>query len=269
MTAIAATDVAAQARSKYRWVVLSVIVVVYMLAAADRANIGIALPYIQKEFGATNAQAGLLVSAFFLFYSLGQIPAGFLLSKVGVRVVAPISIGLTSIVTLLIGTAHNFGLLKIYRSALGIAEAALPLSMLSTINRWFPAREKGLATGAFLSAAKMGAVIAPPIGAALIMLDGWRTMFFAFAIPGVVLALIWWWLVPNDPRAGRRVNNAEATYIEDQQTSKTDSVRTHKSFGVLHGTDHAHHLPGGGLCGQQRRPGRRGDGAADHRLAPG
>lgn len=217
MTAIAATDVAAQARSKYRWVVLSVIVVVYMLAAADRANIGIALPYIQKEFGATNAQVGLLVSAFFLFYSLGQIPAGFLLSKVGVRVVAPVSIGLTSIVTLLIGTAHNFGLLKIYRSALGIAEAALPLSMLSTINRWFPAREKGLATGAFLSAAKMGAVIAPPIGAALIMLDGWRTMFFAFAIPGVVLALIWWWLVPNDPRAGRRVNDAEATYIEDQQ----------------------------------------------------
>lgn len=56
---------------------------------------------------------------------------------------------------------------------------------------------------------------------------------FAFAIPGVVLALIWWWLVPNDPRAGRRVNDAEATYIEDQQTSKTDSVRTHKSFGAL------------------------------------
>jgi hypothetical protein len=97
MTAFANTDVAAQVvRTKYRWVVLAVIVVVCMLAAADRANIGIALPYIQKEFGATNAQAGLLVSAFFLFYSLGQIPAGFLLSRVGVRMVAPISIGLTS-----------------------------------------------------------------------------------------------------------------------------------------------------------------------------
>jgi len=157
MTAFPTTDKAAQAvRTKYRWVVLVVIVVVYMLAAADRANIGIALPYIQKEFGATNAQAGLLVSAFFLLYSLGQIPAGFLLSRVGVRMVAPISIGLTSVVTLLIGTAHNFGLLKIYRSALGVAEPALPLSMLSTINRWFPAREKGLATGAFLPAAKMG-----------------------------------------------------------------------------------------------------------------
>jgi MFS family permease len=70
--------------------VLGVIVLVYMLAAADRTNIGIALPYIQKEFGATNAQAGLLVSAFFLFYSLGQIPAGFVLSRLGVRLVAPV-----------------------------------------------------------------------------------------------------------------------------------------------------------------------------------
>lgn len=78
MTAIATTDTAVQTvRSKYRWVVLSVIVVVYMLAAADRANIGIALPYIQKEFGTTNAQAGLLVSAFFLFIPWDKSPPVF------------------------------------------------------------------------------------------------------------------------------------------------------------------------------------------------
>lgn len=219
--------------SRYRWVVLAVIVVVYMLAAADRANIGIALPYIQKEFDATNAEIGLLVSAFFLCYSLGQIPAGFVVSRLGVRVVAPTAIGLTSLVTLLIGTAHNIFMLKIYRSALGVAEAALPLSMLSTINRWFPPGEKGVATGAFLSAAKMGAVIAPPIGAALILFDGWRTMFVAFAIPGVVLMLLWWWLVPNDPRACKRVNDAEAEYIEDQTTKSSGPVRVHKDFGVL------------------------------------
>lgn len=219
--------------TRYRWVVLAVIVVVYMLAAADRANIGIALPYIQKEFGATNAEVGLLVSAFFLFYSLGQIPAGFLLSKVSVRVVAPAAIGLTSVVTLLIGTSHSIGMLKLYRSALGVAEAALPLSMLSTINRWFPPREKGMATGAFLSAAKMGAVIAPPVGAALILLDGWRTMFIAFAVPGVLLALLWWWLVPNDPRTCKRVSDAEAEHIEDQTTTQNGAVRTHKDFGTF------------------------------------
>ncbi|MCQ2995177.1 MFS transporter [Pseudomonas syringae] len=234
MTDSAISDVASKsASSKYRWIVLGVIFVVYMLAAADRANIGIALPYIQKEFGISNSQAGLAVSAFFLFYSLGQIPAGFVVSRFDVRLVAPISIALTSMVTLLIGTAHNFGLLKIYRSALGVAEAALPLAMLSTINRWFPAREKGLATGAFLSAAKMGAVVAPPIGAALIMLDGWRTMFIAFAIPGVVLAVIWWWLVPNDPRASKRVNEAEAEHIEDQTKVGEGVERVHKDFGAL------------------------------------
>ena len=79
----------------------------------------------------------------------------------------------------------------------------------------------------------MGAVIAPPIGAALILLDGWRTMFIAFAIPGVLMALLWWWLVPNDPRSSSRVNEAEVEHIEDNTLTGSGPARTHKDFGAL------------------------------------
>ncbi|WP_313440065.1 MFS transporter [Novosphingobium sp.] len=220
--------------TRFRWIVLSVIFVVYMLAAADRANIGIVLPHVQDEFGISNSQAGIIVSLFFLFYSLGQVPAGLLIGKIGVRVSAPLAIALTSASTLLIGTAGSLGLIKFYRGLLGVAEAALPLSMLATINRWFPAKEKGTATGAFLAAAKLGAVIAPPLGALIIAKSDWRMVFIIFAIPGVFLALTWWLLVPNDPRSSRFVSESEADYIEEASVAGNRSASGDRGdFGTV------------------------------------
>jgi MFS transporter, ACS family, glucarate transporter len=83
--------------------------------------------------------------------------------------------------------------------------APLPLSLLSTINNWFPSKEKGTATGIFLAAAKFGPVIVPPIGALLIAAFGWRSIFYGFAVPGFFLALIWLMMVSDDPKQSGRV----------------------------------------------------------------
>ena len=152
--------------TRYRWVVAALIFVVYTIAAADRANIGIVLPFIRQEFTISNTEAGALISLFFVFYSLGQIPFGFVCSRFGVSRVLPFFMVLTSAFTFLIGTAASPLMLKVYRAGLGIMEAPLPLSLLSTINNWFPSREKGTATGIFLAAAKFGPVIVPPWGSA-------------------------------------------------------------------------------------------------------
>ena len=39
-----------QKMTNYRWIILGLIFVIYTIATADRANIGIAMPYIRKEF---------------------------------------------------------------------------------------------------------------------------------------------------------------------------------------------------------------------------
>jgi ACS family glucarate transporter-like MFS transporter len=50
--------------SHFRWVVVGLIFVIYTIAAADRANIGFALPFIRKEFAMSNTEAGALLSLF-------------------------------------------------------------------------------------------------------------------------------------------------------------------------------------------------------------
>ncbi|NWB68728.1 MFS transporter [Pseudomonas sp. I8001] len=215
-------------RSQYRWVVAALIFLIYTVAAADRANLGVALPFIRQEFAMSNAQAGGLVSLFLLAYALAQLPSGFAFGRFGVSRILPGAMVLTSLLTGLVGTASSLLALKLYRLGLGIAEGPLPISMTTTINNWFPAREKGTASGIFLSAVKFGPVIVPPLCAVIISVWGWREIFYFFAIPGIVLAVVWYFLVTDHPSRSRFVNQAELQYIVED-TAITQTARVHKT----------------------------------------
>lgn len=164
------SGVAAQKPSKYRWVVAGLFFLIYTIACADRANLGVALPFLRKEFPMTNAEAGGLVSMFLLAYAFMQLPSAWLLSRYGVRKVFSISMIATSVVTGLTGLVSSLLALKVCRFGLGIAEGPLPIGVTTTINNWFPAREKGTATGLFLASVKFGPVIVPPLCAVIIAL---------------------------------------------------------------------------------------------------
>ncbi|WP_455927863.1 MFS transporter [Pseudomonas capeferrum] len=215
-------------RSQYRWVVAALIFLIYTVAAADRANLGVALPFIRQEFEMSNAQAGGLVSLFLLAYALAQLPSGFAFGRFGVSRILPGAMVLTSLLTGLVGTASSLLALKLYRLGLGIAEGPLPISMTTTINNWFPAREKGTASGIFLSAVKFGPVIVPPLCAVIISVWGWREIFYFFAIPGIVLAVVWYFMVTDHPSRSRFVNKAELQYIVED-TAIAQTARVHKT----------------------------------------
>ena len=202
--------------TRYRWVVMGLIFVVYTLATADRANIGIVLPFMKREFAMTNTEAGAVVSSFFIGYAALQVPAGFLVKRFGTRRVFPVFMLLTSFFTALLGTVGSAPAMMVNRLVLGITEAPLPVSMLSTINRWFPAREKGTAIGLFLAAAKFGPVLVPPLGALVIAAFGWRYVFFICAGPGVAFAALWRLLVVDDPARSRFVSVSEAEHIRSE-----------------------------------------------------
>jgi len=205
--------------SWYRWVVMLLIFIVYTIAYADRSNLGVALPFIKKEFALSNTEAGALVSLLFFGYALAQIPAGLIYKKFKVRSVFPFAMIMTSIFTGLQGLTSSVFMLKLYRVGLGISEGPLPIGCLQTINHWFPPKEKGTATGIYLAASKFGAVIAPPIGVFIISMWGWREVFFAFAIPGILLSVVWYFSVRNTPEESSMVSPAELEYIRSEQVA--------------------------------------------------
>jgi sugar phosphate permease len=233
----AATIVNKDSKTKthFRWVIGTLIFIVYTVAAADRANIGVALPFLRKEFAMSNTEAGALASIFLLAYSIAQLPSGFAYAKFGIPRVFALAMLATSAFTALIGTSSSILMLKVNRFALGLAEGPLPVGITSTINNWFPPREKGTATGIFLAAAKFGPVLVPPLCALIVQAFGWRYIFYIFAVPGILLAGIWYLFVANRPSESRFCSAAEAEYINESGPASTEHERNRptRSFAGL------------------------------------
>ncbi len=203
-------------KSKYRWFVMGLLFILYTVANADRANIGFALPYLRKEFAMSNTEAGGIISLFFFAYAFFQVPSGFLVKKFGNRTMFTIGMLFTSIFTGMLGMVNSVFALKAFRFGVGIAEAPVAIASSSTINNWFPPKEKGTATGIFLAGSKFGPLIVPVLCAWIISVWGWREIFIFSMIPGLILAVIWFFLVANRPSESKFVNAAEVEYIADK-----------------------------------------------------
>src|SRR3982751_82578 len=111
-------DASAGKPTRYRWFVAALFFVIYTIAAADRANLGVALPFLRKEFPMSNSEAGALVSLFLIAYAVAQLPSAWLLSRFGVRKVFPISMILTSLATAMTGLVGSLFALKVCRIGL-------------------------------------------------------------------------------------------------------------------------------------------------------
>ena len=200
-------------KNNYRFVVLALIFIVYAINYADRTNIGAVLPFIIDEFHINNFEAGAIASMFFLGYALSQIPAGFFIAKKGIRGMVALSIFGFSAFTWLMGTATSVLGLKCIRLGLGLTEGPCPVGLASTINNWFPPKEKATATGVYIAATMFAPILVPPLAVWIAMTWGWRWVFFSFAIPGLVIAVLWYLLVRTRPSESAFVSKAELETI--------------------------------------------------------
>ncbi|WP_245257887.1 MFS transporter [Anaeroarcus burkinensis] len=217
-------------KSKYRWFVMGLLFILYTVANADRANIGFALPYLRKEFAMSNTEAGGIISLFFFAYAFFQVPSGFLVKKFGNRTMFTIGMLFTSVFTGMLGMVNSVFALKAFRFGVGIAEAPVAIASSSTINNWFPPKEKGTATGIFLAGSKFGPLIVPVLCAWIISTWGWREIFIFFMIPGLILAVIWFFLVANRPSESKFVNAAEVEYIADKRVEDKKEEKPKRAY---------------------------------------
>jgi len=206
-------------RSNYRWVILTTIFICYVVSMADRSNVGAVLPFIKTEFAFSNFQAGAISSFFFLGYAITQIPAGYLLGKKGSRGIVSMAILGFSIFTALMGTASSATKLILCRLGLGITEGPSPVGMTSTINQWFPSKEKATATGIYIASTQLAPILAPPLAIWITMAYGWRYVFFFFAIPGAILSIVWYFVVRSKPEESKFVSKSELEYIRQSENT--------------------------------------------------
>lgn len=173
----------------YRWTILFVIWLLYIINYFDRISVLIFLPYIQKDLNLTPVEVGWLGSIFFLGYAVAQLSSGFLADRIGPKKTMNIAIWVFTAVTFLTGFVKSFIQFMILRVGLALGEGHHYVPAVRTIANWFPRQEKGRANGYFATTWAIGPAVIPILVTWLSadVFDGaWRPVFFVLAIPGLV-----------------------------------------------------------------------------------
>lgn len=199
--------------SGVRWLMVFMAFLGTAINYVDRANLSVAVPYVQQEFGLDSAQMGAILGAFFWTYAAFQLPSGWFVDRVGERVAYAAAVVWWSAFTALTAVARGFTSLFALRVFLGIGEAPAYPCNAKIVSEWFPARERAFAASIFDSGARVGTALSLPIVTALIAWVGWRASFIVTGALGFVWTAVWL-LVYRRPREHARVSAAELAYIE-------------------------------------------------------
>jgi MFS family permease len=175
----------------------------------DRVNLATAAPLLKDEFHLTATQMGLLLSAFFWTYGPGQLLAGSLAERFGVRWLMAAGVGLWSIATAVTGVASSFGGLLILRLVLGLGESVVFPCSSRELAQNVALSERGRANAAISIGIALGPAFGTFAGAMLMIALGWRPVFIAFGLAS--LLWIWPWLAARAPVAERLGERQEET----------------------------------------------------------
>ncbi len=179
---------------KWKWdrrtLVLILIFTGYFLCYLDRMVISTAIPYIGKEFNLSKTLMGAVMSAFFIGYTVCQMPGGVLVDKFGPRKVMTIAIAVWSVFTGITGMVANVTQMIIARVIFGVGEAPYPAASMKSVALWFEPSRRAFATAVLLSSNSLGPAVAPLFAVAVMAAWGWRAVFYALTIPGIIIAVL-------------------------------------------------------------------------------
>jgi MFS family permease len=155
------------------------------------------LPLIMAELALSYTGAGFLASAFFYAYTVMQLPAGFLGDRLGRKRVLLGGIVLGAFASVLTGLAGSFWILFLARVLTGLSQGCLFSNDRVIIAAYTPREKMALGQGISFSGPGLGTALGLLLAGVLGELMPWRGVFFVFALPPLLAALLLWRRVPE------------------------------------------------------------------------
>jgi MFS family permease len=209
---------------RMQWIAIILVTAAIALNYMDRSTLAIGNLKIRQEFGLSATAIGALGSAWALTYGFAQLPSGYLLDRIGPKILVGITMVVWSLFQAAGGLAGNYFQLMLSRIGLGATEAPCFPSATRSVSDWFDVRDRGIPSGVYTSGAYIGPTLAPPILTGVMLAFDWRVMFIVMGLAGVVAAGIWF-MVYRDPRTQVLLPQDEAYLRSNREARASVSVR--------------------------------------------
>ena len=190
---------------KWAWIAVAVLWVVVMLNYFDRQLLAVLNKSLTEGPGCiemTQAQFGMVTSAFLIVYAALSPVGGYLADRFSRSFIIMCSLVVWSVVTWMTGKSESYEELIFWRAAMGVSEAFYIPAALALITDYHRGGTRSLATGLHMSGIYAGQVLA---GYGAMMAGdpcqlGWRLTFELFGFIGVAYGLVVLFFL-RDPKA--------------------------------------------------------------------
>ena len=182
-----------------RWRVFPPIALGVIMATLDMSVVTIALPTLQRAFGAGLSTVEWVALAYSLTITGLLLAGGRVADARGRRGVYGAGLLLFTAASGLCGAAPTVEALVVLRVVQGVGAALLSGNGSALLVQAFPLEQRGRALGAFGAMVGVGLAVGPPLGGLLVANASWRWIFLV----NVPLGLLTWDMlrkrVPADP----------------------------------------------------------------------
>jgi ACS family hexuronate transporter-like MFS transporter len=182
-----------------RWLMISFAFWATVINYLDRQTLSVAAPVLREHFHMSNVEYSRVVFAFLLAYTVSNGISGPVIDRLGTKLGYALCMLWWSVAALLHSFATGAISLGMFRFLLGIGEAGNWPAGVKVATEWFPETERALASGIFNSGSAVGAILAPPIVAWILLHYGWPAAFTAIGAVGLIWLVLWLPTYPTLP----------------------------------------------------------------------
>ena len=172
-----------------RWWTLAAMCFALFMIMLDNTVVNVALPSIQKDFGASLSALEWTLNAYTLTFAVLLVTGGRLGDIFGRRRMFLFGVVVFAVASATIGFAPTEGWLVASRAVQGVGAAFMMPGTLSIIANAFPPEERGKAIGTWAGVSAIALALGPLIGGWLTEDVSWRAIFF-LNLPVAVGAVI-------------------------------------------------------------------------------
>jgi MFS family permease len=194
------------------WTVASVYALVFLTLVStlnyfDRSVLSLMLPYIKKEFHASDTVLGAVTGLIAIYAILG-VPVAWLAERWSRRNIVAIGLAFWSLMTAVTGMVGAVWQLAVTRTAVAMGESAGLAPSQSMLTDIFSRRARPVVLSIITTASSIALLIYSPLAGWLAGHYGWRVVFLAAGAPGLVLALVMLATIKEPGRHTERVKTA-------------------------------------------------------------
>jgi len=174
--------------------IFTLLFLLYFFDYVDRMIVTSLFPYIQKEWGLTDTQSGLLVSVVYWSIVAFVFPVSILVDGWSRKKTIGIMALIWSLATALCAFTKSFPQLLMTRSGIGIGEAGYAPAGTAMLSGLFPPEKRSRMMGLWNMSIPLGIAVGIAVGGFVAQHWGWRHAFGLVALPGAIAAILFFFV---------------------------------------------------------------------------